>query len=1110
MSAASPPVGFDVFVSYARSTARPAARALRDALAAQGHRVFLDEREIPPGSTFPEEIADGLLGARVIAVLADETYFARPWCVYEYQVALAPFRARAGQAAAPADELEHLAVALPVAGGVDAVTPHLPPPVARRSLLRADQTTELAAEISARLSVVTRTVARRLAGLDDEAVRALRHGGAIPSATALGEGGYLRALPGSLKDRFVGRAESLWRIFHALVTLDPGGAPRACLIQGGGGMGKTQLGAEYVWRYGARRYPGGVVWIDADVDGATLLGQLHGVLRAYDGDAPALSELGATDEVQAPALRERVAAAVAAVARERPVLWVIDNIPEPGRQATPLALEHWCPARAHVTVLATSRGGAVGSVDATIALGELPVAAAVEVLTQSPVARAWLPDAAWETIAQWVGCLPLALRGLHASLGGRFVQPGELVARAKGEEPAAAIDAEVEALRAEVPADSLRGIAEAFHVSHVALAAHPAARQAAYRLARLPAGPIAEEWLLALAPARVWGALGNRGWIQYADDTTAGEPRRLWQMHRLVASYLRGVSPDFAADLIALLEWLEALDAAGLATGALFHASAIFEAASACARAEPDRAGVLLERARRTGVALGGSRLADPDARPVRLVAARGAAALGYADELAATLGPALESGDPEVAETVVSMLDELPHTGRAAALVQTVLRSPHEKVRVSALTKGFGFVERALPLLESIVAEPDAATRATDADLFPLRVDSTLPDYAAARARLLELTGAAEAGHRQTAARILGALAYQASVYSAMFNASPEPDLLRRLEQMAVNDPADAVAREAGAALGLVDDPYGYRALLRALHGESDSTRSRRLIEALAGYLAAAEAPPRYQFLGLNLAASGPEPVPGSPRQRPTRMAKRPAKQPFRPGLHAPLVELMTHAENEEVRVAGLRVAVESLSGRQAIEDVLARLLAEKAYEPVIRLAATVGALAPDFLTAPVLRGQALEAIGRHDEAIVCLGEAIPQTPTPLPLRYERGRILSARGDHRTAIEDFNMILAGGEEVHVELYGMTLKQRAQARLSLGDRPGALDDVEAFIARSPADGWGHYAHAVCLYQLERFPEALAAAERACEIDASASNAQALRDRLRQELAPGTP
>ena len=104
-------------------------------------------------------------------------------------------------------------------------------------------------------------------------------------------------------------------------------------------------------------------------------------------------------------------------------------------------------------------------------------------------------------------------------------------------------------------------------------------------------------------------------------------------------------------------------------------------------------------------------------------------------------------------------------------------------------------------------------------------------------------------------------------------------------------------------------------------------------------------------------------------------------------------------------------------------------------------------------------------------------------------------------------AIEDFDTILAGGEDVDAELYGMTLKQRAQARLSLGDRPGALDDVDAFIDPPPADGWGYYARAVCLYQLERFAEALAAAERACEIDSSASNAQALRDRLRQEARP---
>jgi hypothetical protein len=32
-------------------------------------------------------------------------------------------------------------------------------------------------------------------------------------------------------------------------------------------MGKTQLVAEFAWRYGRRHFEGGIVWIDAGVEG---------------------------------------------------------------------------------------------------------------------------------------------------------------------------------------------------------------------------------------------------------------------------------------------------------------------------------------------------------------------------------------------------------------------------------------------------------------------------------------------------------------------------------------------------------------------------------------------------------------------------------------------------------------------------------------------------------------------------------------------------------------------------------------------------------------------------------------------------------------------------
>ena len=76
----------DVFISYARGTALTHARALRDMLVNPGRGVFFDEREIPYGGEIPQEIAEGLMAARVAVAFLDERYFMRPYCIHEFQV----------------------------------------------------------------------------------------------------------------------------------------------------------------------------------------------------------------------------------------------------------------------------------------------------------------------------------------------------------------------------------------------------------------------------------------------------------------------------------------------------------------------------------------------------------------------------------------------------------------------------------------------------------------------------------------------------------------------------------------------------------------------------------------------------------------------------------------------------------------------------------------------------------------------------------------------------------------------------------------------------------------------------------------------------------------
>src|SRR4029453_5527408 len=125
-----------------------------------------DERQIPYGSPFPQDIATALLESRLAIIFADETYFRRPFCVYEFQVIVAPYKA-----AGEVDDslLDHVVVVLPPSGYVASVVAHLPPPLARVSWPSADRTAEIAGMIRNRLQKITLTLDSRLAdGNDDD------------------------------------------------------------------------------------------------------------------------------------------------------------------------------------------------------------------------------------------------------------------------------------------------------------------------------------------------------------------------------------------------------------------------------------------------------------------------------------------------------------------------------------------------------------------------------------------------------------------------------------------------------------------------------------------------------------------------------------------------------------------------------------------------------------------------------------------------------------------------------------------------------------------------------------------------------------------------------
>ena len=87
-------------------------------------------------------------------------------------------------------------------------------------------------------------------------------------------------MPRSLQERFRGRATHLWAIFHELATVPSLAAPRSCCVSGPPGMGKTQLVAEFAWRYVRRHFEGGIVSVDAVAEGDAVKRQIADAVSA--------------------------------------------------------------------------------------------------------------------------------------------------------------------------------------------------------------------------------------------------------------------------------------------------------------------------------------------------------------------------------------------------------------------------------------------------------------------------------------------------------------------------------------------------------------------------------------------------------------------------------------------------------------------------------------------------------------------------------------------------------------------------------------------------------------------------------------------------------------
>jgi hypothetical protein len=733
----------DVFISYSRSTCREQARRIATSLQGKGVNVFLDVDGIAPGAPFPKRLADALLESRVVVVLADAAYMERPWCLKEFHVAVAPFRT-----AAAAESPAHVVVAL--GANVAAVSAHLPPALAIGSWPTVDETDKIVALACEALSRSPKPLCALLpGGMKDEALRSLLGGGTVPTPQDLASiPTYLHAMPDTLGDGFVGRDGWLWQLFHNLETRGAGAAPASCVIVAGAGMGKTQLAAEYAWRYGAANYAGGVVWIDATGNAASVVQQLIDVLRAFGADTPEPANLGRDDEQRMGSVARLVESLFERIARAAPVLWIVDNVPEPAQGRPALPLSYWCPPRKFVTLLCTSRRSAFPDVDVRMTLDELTRQAAVDLVTRAPVQPQWLADGEWLDLVQWVGCLPLALRLIALSLAGGFEDAKSWLSRARGQEAAAGLDDVAASLAEEIPEPYVRGVTAALEGSYSRLAAEPGLQRAGHLISHLSPIPIDEDVLAGLIERRHLGRLANRGWIQAQEALPLQAGQRRWRIHRVAASFLRIRSPHPDEDLVELARW----------AGATFesptgrddfrryvpHVLYVLRGLAGRIVREPALPDALREAARVAAFQLSMTRPESSELSPIRGAAVFVMQALGRTSEILDRLGPMLQRGQPRDLAMVSETLSALAPDSRAAVVCAEMLRDGRAETRrcgLSVGTKFTGSADVAVALLGAIVSDLDRTRIFADLpDRFGKHPFWELPQSAQAQEALQEL----------------------------------------------------------------------------------------------------------------------------------------------------------------------------------------------------------------------------------------------------------------------------------------------------------------------------------------------------------------------------------
>ncbi|MCW5785660.1 MAG: tetratricopeptide repeat protein, partial [Nitrospirales bacterium] len=434
---------------------------------------------------------------------------------------------------------------------------NLPPRVGTANWPMANDTEALVRLIRNRVETTQDTIGAALEKLAQRVhVRnALLEESALPPPSDLRSVRHsvLQGMPVSLRKGFVGRANELWTMHSALSGMDGEPEPAVALFAHGG-FGKTRLAAEYVQRYGATHFQGGLFWINAERGQEGLEEQFYAILQSIRPHIPSLKELRETGGKDAVA--KAMVKAVTEASQQGRVLVVVDNVPE----TQPVPLSTWCPAMGVVAVLATSRRNLALSPEGIkeVIVPPLTLQASIELLTRQIDRRA-LPDKDWRRIAEeWVGRFPLALELLNTTLQAGAMTPQQLLKKAIDSNPTAELDAQMKVLREAVPQGMLRGVTEALQVSYEQLS--PEAQKVAHLLGQLAPEPIPDILLENLALDRlspiVRTILKSRSIIM---PVTGSSVPMFGTMHRVLADFLQSQSGGTEEETQLLSEGLQTI-----------------------------------------------------------------------------------------------------------------------------------------------------------------------------------------------------------------------------------------------------------------------------------------------------------------------------------------------------------------------------------------------------------------------------------------------------------------------------------------------------------------------------------------------------------------------